>query len=79
MRKNIYCPHITKKIGTVYIYEIIGKDICLCTKCERKLRAKIIEQDKLERKLKCGKFKKRALNNKNGRPTPQHRRNNKSA
>jgi hypothetical protein len=75
MRKNVYCPHITKKTGTLYIYEIIGKDICLCTKCERKLRAKIIEQDKFERELKCGKFKKR----KNGISPPKHRRNNKSA
>jgi len=76
MRRNIYCLHITKKIGTVYIYGIIGKDICLCTKCERKLRANILEQDKFERKLNCGKYKKELKKIKNGRQTPKHRRNN---
>ena len=47
------CNHIKqKKEKSIYIYSLIGRDLCICEKCEKKLREQILEQDKLEKELK---------------------------
>jgi len=49
--KNIYCNHWRKENEKTYtyIYELIGCDLNLCKKCEKKLRKQIIEQIEVEK------------------------------
>ena len=67
--KDFTCQHILqKKDKGIYIYELIGRDLCLCERCETKLRAKIFEQDKIEKEMKpfadkCKKYEKSQRNN----------------
>ena len=50
--KEITCPHIKelKKNGG-YFYKMIGCKLDICKNCERKLRAGIIEQIKVEKEI----------------------------
>lgn len=50
--KEIICPHIKelKKNGG-YFYKMIGCELDICNNCERKLRAGIIEQIKVEKEI----------------------------
>jgi len=47
--KNMKCNHFNNKLPSVYIYPLIGAELCLCPKCEKKLRQRILEQDKIEK------------------------------
>lgn len=49
MKKQIGCHHRKK---WCYTYKLIGIECNFCNECEKKLRKKIIEQDKFERDLK---------------------------
>ena len=51
--KNLYCKHFKKCKGDVYIYDLLNQvDLCLCGKCEKKLREQIASQIKIEKE--CG-------------------------
>ena len=55
--KEATCPHIKelKKNGG-YFYKIVGCELNICKNCERKLRAGILEQIKVEKEVEnCGK------------------------
>ena len=60
MRKQINCKHYVKearKTG-VYSYDLINSELNLCRACERLLRKEIKEQDRIEKEMKCGIYKK---------------------
>jgi len=48
--KTIACSHI-KKEPSGYIYKLIGVELWLCNKCEKRLREKIAEQVKVEKEV----------------------------
>lgn len=48
-KKELACLHA--KISSFYVYEIVGADLILCKECEKKLRAEIFEQDKIEKEI----------------------------
>ena len=49
-QRDFTCQHINKKQEkSIYIYRLIGRDLCICEKCEAKLRKQIFEQDKVEK------------------------------
>jgi hypothetical protein len=51
--KDFECQHIKKKQDkSIFIYPLINRDLCICEKCEAKLRKKILEQNKLEEELR---------------------------
>jgi hypothetical protein len=51
--KDFTCKHIDKKQDkSIFIYHLINRDLCLCERCEAKLRKEILEQNKLEEELK---------------------------
>jgi len=49
--RQIYCKHYEKEARRtgVYTYKIICAEINLCQACEKKLRKKILEQNKIEK------------------------------
>jgi hypothetical protein len=48
--KDFECQHIKKKQDkSIFIYHLINRDLCLCERCEAKLRKQIFEQDKIEK------------------------------
>ncbi|MBU2496575.1 MAG: hypothetical protein KJ767_00760 [Nanoarchaeota archaeon] len=55
-QRNIECKHYK---GSGYHYSFIGGTLWLCKKCERKLRAQILAQDKLEKELDKNSFYRR--------------------
>ena len=53
MKKQIYCNHYVKdKKNSVYSYDLIGSEINLCGRCEKKLRKQILEQNEIENEIK---------------------------
>lgn len=52
MKRDKYCSHMRKNKGSLYIYHLIGCDLILCLKCEKKLREQVIKQKELEESLK---------------------------
>lgn len=63
---DFICLHILKdkeKNKSIYIYKLIGKDLVICKDCEKRLRKQILEQNKLEKKLKILKKERRKLKN----------------
>jgi len=50
MKNQIECPHFEKESRktNIYIYKLIGAELNLCMKCEKKLREQIFEQIKIE-------------------------------
>ncbi len=53
MKRQINCNHFIKesKKTSVYSYSLIGSELNLCKKCEKKLRKEIIQQDKDEKEI----------------------------
>lgn len=48
--KDFECKHIKKKQDkSIFIYHLINRDLCLCERCEAKLRKQVFEQDKIEK------------------------------
>jgi len=54
MKRQINCNHFIKesKKTSVYSYDLIGAELNLCKKCEKKLRKEIIEQDRIEKEIR---------------------------
>lgn len=51
--KDFTCQHIKKKQDkSIYIYPLINRDLCICERCEAKLREHIFKQDKIEKEAK---------------------------
>lgn len=51
--KDFECQHVKKKRDkSIFIYHLINRDLCICEKCEAKLRKQVFEQDKIEREAK---------------------------
>jgi len=48
--KSIACSH-AKNEPTVYIYKLIGVELYLCNRCEKRLREKTAEQIKVEKEV----------------------------
>lgn len=48
-KDDFTCQHVKKKQDkSIYIYHLIKRDLCICEKCEAKLRKQILEQDTIE-------------------------------
>lgn len=51
--KDFECQHVKKKQDkSIFIYHLINRDLCICEKCEAKLKKQVFEQDKIEREAK---------------------------
>lgn len=66
MKNEIYCSNFNiKSRQGVYTYNIPKIELNLCLKCERILRKQIINQDKLEAKIKSKSRKRKSKGRKN--------------
>ena len=57
--RQINCKHYVKEClkTSVYSYDLVAAELNLCKACEKKLRTQMIEQDRIEKEMKCGVYK----------------------
>lgn len=53
MKRQISCNHFKEEVKktSVYEYKLIGSELNLCNKCEKKLRKQVLEQDSIEKEM----------------------------
>ena len=50
--KDLECQHVKKKQDkSIFIYHLINRDLCICERCEARLRKQVFQQDKDEKEV----------------------------